>query len=425
MSPRLTTVLVAMSFVALVGCSGSTGQPATQSTATFTVRVEPDGNDDRWITVHVASSDPAVWSRFAAADLARAVRLIVSGTETNSDSAGVLGAVEVDGSELKFHPRFALLPGTTYIATFSPAVVRASGSPIFSHHEVASRPAEPPRVVALYPTTDRLPANHLKFYLHFSEPMERGDIWGHFRVVDETKGDDVPSPFRHTELWSEDGRRLTLWFHPGRQKTGVNLNVEIGPILEEGRQYTLIVSKAWRSQAGQPFAEDVRKSIVAVAPDHTQPDVESWTLTAPAAGSREPLVVDFPDPLDWALLQTQLRVEDANGRRVEGVIVTSNEERTWQFTPGVPWSAGAYRLAIGTVLEDLTGNNLQRPFEVDLTAKRPDNVPPVVYRAFEVIERQPRERGRRRKENRVITKNTPAAASSRGVGFLFDEFRSG
>ncbi|MBI5759660.1 MAG: hypothetical protein HZA46_14170 [Planctomycetales bacterium] len=425
MSPRLTTVLVAMSFVVAVGCSASNAQPAKHSAATFTVRVEPDDGDDRWITVRVESSDPAVWSRFAAVDLARAVRLNVAGTETKSDSAGVLGSVEVDGSELRFHPRYALLPGTTYIATFSPAVVRASGSPIISRYEVALRPAEPPRVVALYPTTDKLPANHLKFYLHFSEPMERGDIWDYFRVVDKTTGDDVPSPFRHTELWSEDGLRLTLWFHPGRQKTGVNLNVEIGPILEEGRRYTLVVSKAWRSQAGQPFAEDIRKSIFAVAPDHTQPDIESWTLTTPPAGSREPLVVDFPEPLDWALLQSQLRVEDMNGRQVHGVIVTANEERSWQFIPGVPWSAGGHRLAIGTVLEDLTGNNLQRPFEVDLTTKRPVDLPPVVYRVFEVIERQPQQRGRRRKENPVITKNTPAAASSRGVGFRFDRFRSG
>ena len=46
--------------------------------------------------------------------------------------------------------------------------------------------------------------------------------------------EDDDGPFRETELWSEDGRRLTLWLHPGRQKTGVNLNTEIGPVLDPG-----------------------------------------------------------------------------------------------------------------------------------------------------------------------------------------------
>lgn len=409
-------LLTAFCVALLAGCSVSDTQPAKQSNATFTIRVEPDSGDDRWVMIHVLSSDPAVWNRFAAADLAEAVRLNIAGTESKPESAGVLGAVEVDGSELRFHPRFPLLPGTNYIATFNPAAVGASGKPISSRHEVASRPAEPPRVVAFYPTTDRLPANHLKFYLHFSEPMERGDIWDHFHVVDETTGEEVPSPFRHTELWSEDGRRLTLWFHPGRQKTGVNLNVEIGPILEEGHRYTLLVSKMWRSQSGQPFEKDLRKSILAVAPDHSQPVVDAWTLIAPSAGSRDSFMVDFPEPFDWALLQSQLWVEDAHGNRIGGTIVTANGERTWHFTPNTPWSAGSHRLAIGTVLEDLAGNSVERPFEVDLTVERPANVPRIVYRSFEVAEPPPR-RGRKRKEPRPLigagVPSWPSAALAR------------
>ena len=56
----------------------------------------------------------------------------------------------------------------------------------------------------------------------------------------------------------------------------------------------------------------------------------------------------------------------------------------------MPWKTGRYRLAVGSVLEDLAGNNLQRPFEVDLTQKPNDNskqtpTADTVYREFRVV----------------------------------------
>jgi hypothetical protein len=116
----------------------------------------------------------------------------------------------------------------------------------------------------------------------------------------------------------------------------------------------------------------------------------------------DPFTVEFPEPLDWALLQSQLWIEVVNGDRVVGTIATANNERTWQFTPQGGWFAGTYRLAIGTVLEDLAGNSVERPFEVDLTAKPRASVPRVVYRSFEVVEPPPRQRGRRRREPRPL-----------------------
>src|SRR5689334_1054660 len=81
--------------------------------------------------------------------------------------------------------------------------------------------APAPCVEALYPGAATLPANHLKFYVHFSVPMRQGVFMDYCKLLDD-HGRMVPEPFRETELWSEDGRRLTLWLHPGRQKTGVN-----------------------------------------------------------------------------------------------------------------------------------------------------------------------------------------------------------
>src|SRR4051812_2774418 len=90
---------------------------------------------------------------------------------------------------------------------------------------------EAPRLEAIYPSGALLPANHLKFYLHFSAPMREGVFLDYCRLLDE-HGAPVAEPFRETELWSDDHRRLTLWLHPGRQKTGVNLNDDFGPVLK-------------------------------------------------------------------------------------------------------------------------------------------------------------------------------------------------
>src|SRR6185436_13722943 len=95
----------------------------------------------------------------------------------------------------------------------------------------AERAGMPPQITAIFPGSHTLPANHLKFYLHFSEPMRQGVFLEHCKLLDD-HDQPVTEPFRETELWNEDGTRLTLWFHPGRQKTGVNLNVDLGPIVQ-------------------------------------------------------------------------------------------------------------------------------------------------------------------------------------------------
>ncbi len=220
--------------------------------------------------------------------------------------------------------------------------------------------------VAVYPTAEALPANHLKFYLLFPEPMREGIFLEHCRLLD-SRGREVPEPFRETELWSTDGRRLTLWLHPGRQKTGVNLNVEIGPVLREGGQYTLVISGKWPTARGAPLGNDSVKTFATTEPDRTQPSLDRWQLLLPRARFRDPLLVRFDEPLDWALLHNKLRIEQADGSTVRGDIKVGRGERTWTFTPEEPWRVGDYRLAAEGVLEDLAGNSLLRPFEVDLS----------------------------------------------------------
>ena len=242
--------------------------------------------------------------------------------------------------------------------------------------------AETPAIIAIHPSGDTLPANHLKFYLHFPEPMRQGVFLKHCRLLDDRQK-PVVEPFRETELWSEDGRRLTLWLHPGRQKTGVNFNEEFGPVLQPHRRYTLVISGKWPSERGAPLGRDVEKSFRTGERITQQLDVAAWHVVPPPAGTSQPLKIHFPSPLDHALLGRCLRVVDATDAPVAGTVSIADDEQTWRFTPGQPWTAAGYRVLADAILEDLAGNSLARPFEVDLQAAPPKQTPRVVAVSFE------------------------------------------
>jgi hypothetical protein len=76
--------------------------------------------------------------------------------------------------------------------------------------------------------------------------------------------------------------------------------------------------------------------------------------------------VDFPKPLDHALLHRLIWVTDAAGKKVPGTVTVDKEETRWNFQIDGVWRAGPYRLVVDKSLEDLAGNNVGRPFEVDV-----------------------------------------------------------
>lgn len=220
--------------------------------------------------------------------------------------------------------------------------------------------------VRIEPALDVLPANHLKFYLHFPGPMERGEVFRHLRLVEIDGGRselrEVPEPFREVELWDETFTRLTLWFHPGRQKPGVNLNVEIGPILEEGKHYRLEISGKWSDESGKPIGETVTHVFVAGPPDETQPDPSKWKISAKGDWVR----VETGEPLDPESLRKRVTVRRVGEEeKLALTIEPDSAGMAIRFVP--PLRPGRYRLLVDPQLEDLAGNSVARPFNVDLT----------------------------------------------------------
>ena len=226
------------------------------------------------------------------------------------------------------------------------AIAAAASAVAASFRLPSSSPAvyeeSPPRVVGIYPSAERLPANLLRIYIVFSAPMSVGESRTRLRLVDEA-GRTIDRAFLALgeELWDPSGRRLTVLFDPGRIKRGLRANLEMGPPLVEGRRYRLIVDAAWRNAHGRPLHEQYVKTFDAIAPRRARPDPGRWSILPPEGRTRTPLVVQFDEPLDRALLFTSVAVADERGDPVRGVIEVGAGEGEWSFTPGQPGSRAA------------------------------------------------------------------------------------
>ncbi len=275
----------------------------------------------------------------------------------------MLGSYSVEAGQLTFRPRFPLSGGMHVRAVFQ-APGEAAVEAAFDIPK-GEAPVPSTRVAHVYPSSSLLPANQLKLYLCFSAPMPKGDAWRHIHLLRED-GSRVPVPFLEIdqELWDRDHLRLTVLFDPGRIKRGLASLAEEGPALEEGKRYALVVDRDWLDSRGAPLAEEFRKEFRVAAADRVPPEVAAWQVTAPRAGTNDPLVLHFPKPMDYALLQHLLEVMGPR-EAIDGTIAVQREETEWRFTPRQAWKAGGYRVVVQTTLEDLAGNHIGRAFDVD------------------------------------------------------------
>ena len=69
-----------------------------------------------------------------------------------------------------------------------------------------------------------------------------------------------------------------------------------------------------------------------------------------------------------------------------GSVSISEDEQMWHLTPASSWEPGEYRVAVNGQLEDLAGNAVDRPFEVDLEAVKPgtEGSPEEFFRGFTI-----------------------------------------
>ena len=183
--------------------------------------------------------------------------------------------------------------------------------------------------------------------------------------------DTLPGVFLdlQPELWNADRTLLTLWLDPGRIKRDLQPNKRLGAPLRTGTRYQLVVSSAWPDAQGAVLGTLASKTFVAVRRDSLSPDVAKWSIHPPQSGSLEPVAIDFGEALDYSLLTETLHVKNPLGAVVPGSWQVEDNEKRVRFKPEKPWQSGGYELRVEGRLEDLAGNNLNRPFDRDISRK--------------------------------------------------------
>lgn len=282
-----------------------------------------------------------------------------------ADAPAMLGSYAVEGGTLVFRASYPLAAGVKYRAVFRqpgrPPIERGFDGP--TRAAVAAT-----RVEHVYPSADVLPSNTLRLYIYFSAPVSRGEAAARLHILDGTGKELTDVLLPGQELWDPNNQRLTMTFDPGRIKRGLESNSKMGPPIAEGQRYALVIDRGWPDAQGRPLAADFRKEFRGGPPVRVPPAPKQWKVTPPRGGTAAPLVVEFGRSMNYPLLQRMLQVAGPGGR-VAGTIAVEANETSWRFTPRMPWAAGAYQLIVDAGLEDVSGNRIDQPFDIDIFEK--------------------------------------------------------
>lgn len=279
------------------------------------------------------------------------------------------GRFAIEGDSVCFIPRFPFLDGTSYSLLVNAADQERRTGEVWTIRRPKRTGASTTDVLAVHPSADELPVNQLKLYVHFSSPMSEG--WAaraiHVRRADNHEPLEGVFLRMEPELWDPERQRLTLLLDPGRIKRGLVPNEEAGYPLIEGVPIVVTIGPEFPDAAGRPLRAGAERRYAVGPPVRARVVPSGWRCRRPAAGSTDPLTVEFDRPLDHALLEHCLWVNDAAGAPLAGRGSIGAGERSWRFEPRSPWKEGRYALTVDPRLEDLAGNSVIRVFDRDLT----------------------------------------------------------
>lgn len=302
------------------------------------------------------------------------VKVIGPDAPESEDLPDILGRHEVFEEGVRFIPYFPFDSGIRFRAIFDPQPLgHPELSKVLTLEFSLPRPvsAARTRVTHVFPSSDSLPENLLRFYVCFSNPMQRGRSEEQIRLLGP---DGRPAPdtlYRPpVELWDRSMRYLTVLLDPGRLKRGVGPNRELGPPLKAGQKYTLAIGSRMIDSSGRSLFVGFSKSFHVTEAVREPIAVQQWKILPPLMKGHQPLVLVFPKPLDWALLWHTITIASEDGQPIDGRIAIDQGERRWSFAPTSPWTAGSYYMRIASSLEDVCGNSLLEAFDRPLRSAR-------------------------------------------------------
>jgi len=269
----------------------------------------------------------------------------------------------VKGDYLIFSPFFPFERGITYAVRtklVDPDNTYSYQSFLLAKNQILDQA----KVVEIYPSGPQLPENLLRFYIYSNTPMKKGNALKYIHLTNAAGKIDAHAfmEFKQ-ELWSPDGKRLTILFDPGRIKRGVSTNRELGPALVEGTSYQLTISGDWQDVYGQELLAEITKEFTVVQPHRQQLNAEEWEIHKPTVNTYESLRIVFDRTIDHALAQSMIQIEDEENNLISGCWETLEQERQIQFIPDKTWQSGKYQIIIDGRLEDVAGNNLYAPLD--------------------------------------------------------------
>jgi len=280
-----------------------------------------------------------------------------------SNSVSILGSYKYNDADIVFEPVIPFSRGLHYEVFYKDKSIGIVEVPLADISEASI-------LEEIYPTADTLPENLLKIYLQFSKPMRTGESEKYITIIKNEK-DTVSGVFLNLdpELWNEDRTVLTVWLDPGRIKRDLIPNLTLGAPLVNHTKYSIAVSENWLNAQGLKLEENFVKTFFVSERDSLSPDITNWALELPRSGSNDPLKVYLKESLDYFLLNETIQLLDEKNNVLPVEINVRDKERYVDFIPTNKWAAGQYTIQVQSRLEDLAGNNLNRPFDRDVTKK--------------------------------------------------------
>lgn len=290
----------------------------------------------------------------------------------------VLGEFEKEDDDIVFKPVVPFTAGLVYEVFFQKEMLGSVSIPLPVN-------ANKTALTNIYPTADTVPENLLKVYLQFSAPMREGEALQYVHLLNENK-DTLRDIFLdlQPELWNKERTALTLWLDPGRIKRDLIPNRKMGNPLKKGKWYTLTVSPEWKDVQGLPLEKKIDKRFFVSQRDSHSPELLAWNIQTPKTATNQPLEINFFAPLDYFLLGETISIINDKNEIIPGVIKITDEERKIAFTPQQAWRQGSYRIQVKAILEDLAGNNLNRPFDRDTKIQKQVFDKDVFEREFDI-----------------------------------------
>lgn len=317
--------------------------------------------EENYASVSVNGFDESQLSDEEASELL-SVYVIGDDKEWGPLDYSIQGSYHFEDYSLIFTPRYPFLENTEYYVRFEADTV------LLEHRFVISADITPVTFVdEVYPTTDLIPRNVLKFYVQFSGSMMEGNMLDHVYIVD-SDGLRMEHVFLEIpqELWDTENKRLTILFDPARIKRGMDALDEYGAPFQVGQSYSLVIDKEWKDAGNRVLTESYQKNFTIVEDDRVKPEIRNWEVATPSANSDQKLEIDFFETMDYGLLNRVIHIEDKNGVLINGSITLKEDQTKWTFIPDEPWNEEEYTIYVESILEDMAGNNLLMLFDVDL-----------------------------------------------------------